>query len=233
MVFPSGAFVIEHTGHSYLGFIGGTTPPTLAAGVSGYSLNFIGASSNAVMLANNTSAFDFLDYTWLAWIKTADAGSGRRRVVNMQESGGGDYIILALNGNVLECGDQISGVLTTKGSAINDGNWHQIGIRRRNGQDITWWLDGLEIGTQSIVSTSTHNFSVELWVGGYQHGTTETYSGLIGEIRIHNIALSAGQIYAAWHPSTRFELYGPPMGVSMAVGAAGGGATRSQVIVIG
>lgn len=145
--------------------------------------------------------FKMTNYTLAAWIKTSDAGNSRRRIVSQQY--GGTYWLMALNANVLEFGSSGAGVLTTKGSALNDNNWHHVAVTRDSiaGQ-ARWQVDGSVVGVESFSSTTGDNTDQKGVFVGCVHDQNEFFTGLIDDVMVFGRALATNEVKALYQQST-------------------------------
>ena len=164
--------------------------PTWVAGKYGNSLLFNG--SNNYVNIPYSSSFSFSSYTLSAWIKTSNAGSGRRRIITYQPSDP-TYLLMSLNNNVLEFGDSPSGTLSTNGSLLNDNTWHLVTVTKQAGVSLTWYVDGAQVGYKSSSDSTVQNYSTSIQIGTQiSHG--EYFAGSIDDTRIYNTALTSAQV---------------------------------------
>lgn len=152
------------------------------------SLTFNGADTSVDI--PDSSVFDISSFTLAAWIKTADAGTLRRRIVNQQ---GGTFWILALSNNVLELGSSIDGVLTVNGPALNNNQWRHVAVSRAAGTGLYWYVDGVLIASQAISNSSTYAMDTNPQIGRY-YGGSEYFNGKIDDVRVYNRALTTAEV---------------------------------------
>lgn len=216
--------------HSLIADNGGDWIPGRRAGESGLVIN----DSCGYLCPTSEPVWNFASYTLSAWVRSDDFGSSRRRVICRQGSGAGPYWIMALNANVLEFGDSVASILTTKGSALNDNAWHHIAVVRVSGDACYWYVDGAQIGTQAASSTTAHSDTSQIDIGKYSPSNTEHLHGAVLDIRVYNRALTALEIWELWNPATRYELYQPYREMSgFASALAAASTARSQIIICG
>lgn len=153
-----------------------------AASVPGSAGNYLEAGDNAAVNAANLT-IEFL-------AKSADFGSGRRRVYNQQ--GGGAYVIAGFSGNLLELGLSIDGILTTNGTDQSDGNWHHFAVVRDTVNNrARWYIDGAQVGSDTTVTdNSTIDISSAIRLFAYTEGDSEHFTGDCDELIFHKVARS-------------------------------------------
>ena len=163
----------------------------------GYGFN---GSSHYMSIPRNDS-FHLRDFTLSAWIKTANAGSGRRRIVSQQGIGG--YWILALNGNRLDFGMCQTGVeefVETRGVTLNDNAWHFVAVVRDTpNHKARWYVDGIEVGTRTIngaglIAVTNQNVFI-----GKVYNNPEYFTGLMDEVSVSKRAISSNELYALYN----------------------------------
>lgn len=158
-----------------------------------------------------------------AWVKTTDAGTGRRRIISQQ---GGGYWLMALNNNVLEYGSSADGALDTSGPALNDGGWHHVVVVRNwTTAHVRSYVDGAWTGYDAQATAAPYAIDDPVFIGKYTGGS-EFYGGLLDEIAVYNVALSPAQILqhytlgtSAGGPTYR-DLTGLAAGSAVASGSA-------------
>ncbi len=120
------------------------------------------------------------------------SATGDRRIVDQQ---GSAYWLLHINSNILTAWlsiDGISGI--SKGPSLNDGQWHFVAISRDTiNSVVTWWVDGVSVGTQTSANSSAYTISAPVYIGSYS-GTSQFFPGAIDDVGIYNRALSAAEI---------------------------------------
>lgn len=169
--------------------------PTVSSGLKGNAVKFNGVNGEKILINPIiSSTFNLNKFTLSAWIKTDDAGTGRRRVFSQQT---GPYYGMALNGNNLECFSSFDlGVVQFNG-LLNDGQWHHIACVRNSGLEFAFYIDGVRVKTSSLVGRTTATYSMNnqaVSIGVYLGANSETFNGTIDELRIYNNALTNSQI---------------------------------------
>jgi hypothetical protein len=183
--------VYDRSGQGNSGyFYGGATSSAKTIGKLGQALLFNG-STNYITVPDSAS-FDLTNFTASAWIKINGNASGDRRIISQQDSA---FWLLHINGNLLTAwlsNDGINGV--SKGSVLNDGQWHLVAITRDTINDVvTWWTDGVSVGTQATSNNSGYAIGSPVYIGSYS-GMTQFFPGSIDDVRVYSRALSAAEM---------------------------------------
>ncbi|MBI2912643.1 MAG: LamG domain-containing protein [Chloroflexi bacterium] len=165
-----------------------------ASGIVGQAFNLDGVD-DYVEIADSAS-FDMASFTLEAWIKTDDAGAGRRRIISQQPNLV-NYWLMGLNSNRLEMGSSKDGILLTKGGLLNDSAWHHVAVARDAGSAAYWYVDGAQAGSQGISDTSTYTFAAPVYISRMP-GWDEYFHGFVDEVSVYNRALSASEIQAIY-----------------------------------
>ena len=168
------------------------------------SLRFDGTDDYAYIA--DSSLFDLTDFTLSAFIKVEGSASSYRRILSQQN--GNNYWLLNLEDNKLQGWLNLDGITRengTFGPALNDNKWHHVAITRDTDNDnISWWLDGTQIGSQTTTSDAAYNIASNVYLGAYP-GAGQDFQGKIGNVKVINKALSAQEINAYYNcekPST-------------------------------
>lgn len=164
--------------------------------LSGGACASFNGSSGGVSVPD-VPAWDFGDFTLEAWLKTAGAGSGRRRIVCQQHtSGSAPYWLMGLYNNVLEAGSSVDGILSAPGGALNDGLWHHVVlVRDRAAGLFRWYTDGTQRNT-AVVSpgAGAYNVSAALEIGRWS--SQEHFGGQLDEVAVYASALPMARVEA-------------------------------------
>jgi hypothetical protein len=143
-----------------------------------------------------TTQFQMSNYTLVAWVRTASAGSGRRRIISHQYE---SYWILALYGNVLEMGSYMAGVLDTKGSALNSNAWVMVAVVRDTTAGVARWnVNGVDVGTQAFTNKAPDASTTSGIIVGKVHNGAEYFGGTLDDVRVYNSALSTNSLLALY-----------------------------------
>ncbi|HBA85189.1 MAG TPA: hypothetical protein DCZ95_13960 [Verrucomicrobia bacterium] len=165
----------------------------------GKGASFNGSSD--YMRIPTASRFQLTSFTLSAWIKTANAGSSRRRIVSQQGAGG--YWIMALNNNLLDFGMCQVGVeefVETRGVTLNDNAWHFVAVVRDiAGSKARWYVDGIEIGSRNIFGTGTIAVTNQDVFVGKVYDNPEYFTGLMDEVAVMNRAVASNELLHLFH----------------------------------
>ncbi|MEK6889814.1 MAG: LamG-like jellyroll fold domain-containing protein [Nanoarchaeota archaeon] len=183
----------------YLGFSNGTpvSSPTIVPGLKGNAVRFTGAGGQKILISTTPTKFNLGSFTLSAWVKTSDAGTGRRRIFSQQNS---DYYGIALNGNNLECFSSLDFGVTQYNSpstaVLNNNQWHHVSCVRNTGiNKFLLYIDGVNVKNSSITGSSSYAMGAGgISISQYLGGNSEIFTGLIDELRVYNTALTSTQI---------------------------------------
>jgi len=160
-------------------------------------LSFDGTSGYVRIL--DASTFDILNFTLFAWVRTTSTAAVAR-IISQQDAT--YYWVLSVNSGYLTTYLSLDGVSATKGPLLSDGQWHQIAISRDTVNDvITWWVDGVSVGTQSTANNSIYTVANDVYIGAY-NGASQFFTGPIDDVRIYNRALSASEVKQLYNSQT-------------------------------
>lgn len=207
---PDSTTVIDHAGDNH-----GTLSPTGATIVPG------GIDNTALQLDRAANGFaNFGDHIPLAgdhlsivfWLKTAPGYSlDDSVVVGKHESGSDNGYFVVLNrtasGTIGQPGKvsfYTGGVRTspTSTTAVNDGNWHQIAVVYRAGEEKAIYVDGAPAEDTEVVIPNSGN-SAPFLVGGVNFFGRPggLFSGWVDEVQVYGIALAERDIdFLFQHP---------------------------------
>jgi len=137
-------------------------------------------------------SFDMASFTLEAWIKTSNAGIGRRVIVVQQS---GDYWALSFYNNQLEICSSFDSQLDDSGfgypcsyyngRTLNDNIWHHVAGVRKTGDYVKWYIDGINVKTITISNSDTYQISANVLIG---RDGGNRFNGKIDEVRISNVA---------------------------------------------
>ena len=182
----------------YKGVSPGTTVgflvPNLVLGLKGNAVNFTNYYGQRIAISTTPTNFNLNSFTLSAWVKTSDAGAGRRRIFSQQT---GSYYGIALQGNNLECFSSYDLGVVQFNRLLNDNQWHHVSCVRNTGNEFVFYVDGVRVRSNSLVGTSTSSYNMGsdyILIGKYAGSENENFIGLIDEVRVYNEALTDGQI---------------------------------------
>ncbi len=224
---PSGTTAVDLSGQGHDGtYVGGVTlgQPGAIAGDSNTAALFDGTTGHVVI--PDSVDWNLGDFTLEAWIKTTNAGVGRRRIVCQQDDT--DYWLMSLYENHFEFGSSIDGFLNFSPTGDpNTGTWkHLVVVRNRTAGFARCYVDGVYNGTEATVSPAAANFNVneQVYIGAviYQGSMTERFAGLIDEVAIYSVALTPAQILEHYEAATTAPPYQDLTGSSAGVSSTSG-----------
>jgi len=186
-------------------FTNDQNPDFNQAGINGVNNNSaVNFNSGSGMAIDGSSWAIGAEASYEAWIKTANTGDNRRRIISIQYGYGGGYIFMALEGGFLEYGDSGLGIEVKGAVTLYDGAWHHVVITKKNNNNIYWYVDGspvdytpLEFGCSSIDETpqiGRTSLTVQT-----NYGALESFLGVIDEVAIYDYVLTSVQVAAHYN----------------------------------
>jgi hypothetical protein len=158
------------------------------------SLHFDGVN-DGVLLSSTLNAVSGQTGTAEAWIKTGNAGAGRRAVfINLEVFG------IYLENNVLTFFNGHGGTPVGFGPTLNDNQWHHVALTYQNGitDGSQLYLDGQPIGTP--FTTNVGNVGSDHCIG-YNSGVplNQCFTGNIDNVKLYNRILTAAEINDSYY----------------------------------
>jgi len=150
--------------------------------------NFDGVSDYITI--PNSSAWNLADGSIQLWMNT-DVISGSQTLISRDSAGAneGDFFLDVTGNGGLEFRVQGTGggTLTTAGSLIGAGSWHQVTLTfGTNGAEI--WLDGTRVGYDAAITNGIDGNSSDIIVGDY-YDHNFGFDGQIAEVAIFDSQL--------------------------------------------
>ncbi|MEZ6124895.1 MAG: M60 family metallopeptidase [Planctomycetaceae bacterium] len=184
----SGSVAADSSGNGRDGAVsGGTWTP----GNRGGALLFNG-TSDRILAGTAASLSGTTDFTATAWIRTTASG-----VIIQQRNGGfnGEYVLkVNPNGtlNFFIYGNSAYQFDFNSTTAVNDGEWHHVAAVR-SGTSGFLSVDGVQAGTgrgpvRDLAPT------IGVGIGADIRDDNKYFSGTLDDIRLYDVALSAGSI---------------------------------------
>jgi len=187
----SGQSVEDASGSGNAGTFGqGVTRTT--DGRFGGALKFDG--SGAVTIPNRQALQLSSKMTLEAWVNPSTTGSSQRDVI---EKGRDNYYLLATSGSNRRPGGGASfrsgGATTAYGSsAIAANTWTHLAVTY-DGANLQFYVNGTRVS--SVRKTGSLNTSTSsLLIGGSEFSSSQSFVGMIDEVRVYDRALSATEI---------------------------------------
>ena len=136
------------------------------------------------------------DWTLEAWVQVAAVPDGDRDVIFYYGSPEHGYS-LSVNyaaGNKLQVTTLGIADMPSDTAVVQPDVWQHLAVVHRNGQSITYFVNGQEAGTRSYAGgTRLATTNKVLYIGAEWDGGL-AFSGLIDRVRISNTALAANQL---------------------------------------
>lgn len=196
------------------------------AGVDGDDPAFVSGAADIAPVPGNVSSLDFAagdfvrvadntdleptDVTVSVWVRNngaptsfdyilAKTRDGGKASYALYTAGSGGLFFYASNAGDFFLSDNA-------GAGIWDGNWHHIaGIYDSSGPTVHLFVDGVEVGTPNAgpgaIDYVTAGGFGDLTIGTYNDVAIADWIGNIDEVRVYDVALTAGQIAALHNPA--------------------------------
>jgi len=193
----SGLTTADSSGFGNSGTITAASWSTETQNGRGCSLSFNGSTSYVEAPAG--SIYHFLSFTTSAWVKTSDAGAGRRRIVSQQDAYN-DWWVMALSDNRLEYTSlKETPSPSNAGPLLNDNKWHHVALVRDSGKAMYWYVDGSVVRKDAITSVAPFQMTTPIVMGRHAiAGGGQNFSGLIDEVRVYGRSLTASEMRALY-----------------------------------
>jgi len=164
-----------------------------AKGILGPGLSFDGVDN--YLKAVDSASLDIEDaITLLAWIKVTDATAANRIICKPHTSWVEPFLMYCLWVRLESLGFGISDGSTrtyARRGIILDDTWHHV-AGTYDGSTMRWYVDGTQVGFVEVELTLSTN-DEDVYIG--QTGKDGSwFKGVIDEVRIYDVALTAQQI---------------------------------------
>ena len=204
-------------------FPGGTPNPAWATSTQGSVLSYDGNEDYISMGDSDLFTPNFISIS--VWFKRVN---NDRRLVSKDNNSpvtDRDWLIKLTASDTAQFSlwNQDNAIGTASGGTTISTTAFHIITGTWDGANIRVYVDGIQQAEAARTGTSVNNSGTALELGRRQDAA-EHYSGLIGDVRIYNRALSPSEVYQLYAPQTRWELYEPiprlfPVGVAAAPAA--------------
>jgi hypothetical protein len=181
--------------------------PSALAGVSQRSLEFqegnLGVEDARFTATTEITQIPLGDFTMETWFKTTDTtrsalisgwqnGNDRTFALELHTTHANNGVRMFIEGGNETVGDTDVNV---SGGAVNtrDGEWHHVAARRE-GSDVSVWLDGVPIGSGTDIVGAFEMEVAMLRLGNDNRAGGLPFNGLLDNSRIWGRALSDGEI---------------------------------------
>jgi chitodextrinase len=185
----SGSTVGDSSGHGNTGTIANATWTT--AGKNGNALSFNGTSAR-VIIADAASLHLSSAMTLEAWVRPSTTSSGWRDIIYR---GNDDYYLATFNavpvGGLTLTSSTNSN--TFGSSALPANTWTHV-AQTFDGSTVTLYVNGVQVAATAITG-SIQDATNPLEIGS-DHIYGQYFQGLIDDVRVYNVALTASQIQA-------------------------------------
>jgi len=131
------------------------------------------------------------DFTLEAWVKSTDT-AGTIISKGNSTSGPAYYISIAAGKAKAYVSDGTNTASVTSSASVNDNVYHHIAATFNRGQNLTLYVDGVNVATTVISSVGNVSNSKSLFIGSA--GGTNWLSGRVDEVKVYPRALSVQQI---------------------------------------
>ena len=177
---------------------------------SGASFKFDG-SNDVVAIAHSTALEPLLGgFAASCWFKTSMASNVQVPLLDKRQptyEPGWNFYLSDANTFVSSIEDSGGSLFDAESSVVSakDGKWHHamMTFSRGSTNTVNFYLDGVNVGTKTTanVQGSVTNSSVPLNIGRFEDssGIVKWMDGEIRQVRIHNRALSADEVRAAYN----------------------------------
>lgn len=198
---PANTTLTEDQGGVYSGaamnglYAGFAKPGPLVGQSPTSAARFDGADD--VVLGPVSPSFDIATFTLAALVKTASAGAGVRRVLSHQDAFGA-YYAMGLKDNVPWFGSSHDGWDDTRGTAINNGAWRLLAVTRAAGGLVTWYVDGVAVGTRAAGAGVSPQPAAALTIGATDTLGSHAIAADLSEAAFFNRVLTAAEVAALW-----------------------------------
>jgi arylsulfatase A-like enzyme len=191
----NGTTTVDNSGNGNNGALVGN--PAWTAGKVNGALNFNGTTDYVNI--PDSPKFDMKDFSVSAWINIGTNGTVGSRIVGQRELSSPPGWGLRVTNNKLNAQLPLDYVTPTPfGPLLNDNKWHHIAMTRDTVQGkITFWVDGISVGTQTSTSTATYAVAAPLIIGA-NNGGIGFFPGKIDDVRIYGKALTASEVEAIY-----------------------------------
>lgn len=205
--------------HSATGAYAGAfiTPPytiatgPLAGGQPSTALTFP-ATPGLFVSTSPTLAPSLTHFTLLALVRNPAAGANR--TILASDNSAGTYWHMGTNNGVLNFGNSADGWTDTRGADLRDGNWHLVAVTRQANSTVTWYVDGVPVGTRASASAAAIATATPITVGIRPATAGSFFIGAtVAEAMVFDKLLIARDIADLWRAiSPALYTFGGPTG---------------------
>lgn len=172
----------------------GTLGSQWTTGIINSGGNFVSASSNRVQVSSAKILASLTNSSISLWIKTSTTA---KALYCERGASGNDIWKVEIDSNHIRFTHRDdAGTLNqfNGGITVTDGNWHHI-VLTKSGTTINSYVDGvLDITNQTLTGNNTMTDTIIVRIGGDAQDATQYYNGILDEIGLWNVVLTAAQV---------------------------------------
>lgn len=214
---------IESSGNNFTGEVTGATAINEKANIlrtdqnlvadlqSGASFSFDGDGDHVEVSDDADIDVGTADFSIEMWVKPDNITQTGKYLINKEAGGIGYGLRIDTDDLYLRLDDNTTDISATIASNVFvAGSWTHLLVTCNRDGDATAYADGVSQGTVTISTASaTLDNSGALRIGTETSGTTNEFAGSVSQGRIHNRALSAAEVRAAYNgQAVPFEYVG-------------------------
>lgn len=172
----------------------GTAWENGSIGKIGSSINFDGTDDYAAFTGANPAPI-YRDFFFATWIKKATTNDAVGLITKTNSTTNWDYEFGINSSNSLYLYTQTPGPTTlTSTGTITDSEWHHVAVGR-DGSDVSFYIDGREVGTGSLSGDLAHTGTARVYIGaGSYAGPNEFFNGQMDDVRVYPYKLNQDQL---------------------------------------
>jgi len=172
-----------------------------AQGGSGASFNFDGDGDHVEVSDDADIDVGTADFSIEMWVKPENITQTGKYLINKEAGGIGYGLRIDTDDLYLRLDDNTTDISATIASNVFvAGSWTHLLVTCNRDGDATAYADGVSQGTVTISTASaTLDNSGALRIGTETSGTTNEFAGSVSQARLHNRALSAAEVRAAYN----------------------------------
>jgi hypothetical protein len=172
-----------------------------SVGGSGASFSFDGDGDHVEVSDDADIDVGTADFSIEMWVKPDNITQTGKYLINKEAGGIGYGLRIDTDDLYLRLDDNTTDISATIASNVFvAGSWTHLLVTCNRDGDATAYADGVSQGTVTISTASaTLDNSGALRIGTETSGTTNEFAGSVSQVRLHNRALSAAEVRAAYN----------------------------------
>ena len=220
----------DSTSNGNNGTTSGMDSADQVAGQVDGSFDFDGSDDYVVVSDDDSLDMSVNDEVTIeGWIKPVGSGDAQQNIIDQEVSMRMQY---EPGGKKIEYstvdGTEVQRRCWSSDNSINDNEWYYVAYAVKN-DELIGYLDGESVCDISF-SNGLYNKQAGLKIGRYQGSATEYFNGTIDEVRISNIARSAGWIETEYNNQSDTDSFMTIFGVEEGILTI---STNPKVIIAG